>query len=856
MSKTLEEVGMLAGGLALAVFAWPLGAAIAFDMEISVAAAGALINTMIGVGLATALAGTVGLLTATPEEPSSLSPQGQLPVQSPNPFWRQVYGLFQFGGAITFVDGPIEDWVGTTANSPCENQYMHQVHTLTSHQIAGFVAVVIDGETFNFGTDLQMLTEENYWIEVSGGKMVNVGPPGSWGFLNPCNPWCGVIWFEFDCGSPGTGTKPPFLSLLQYATMPIGGETFMIGSPRWTYQCLQLGRAKVHVGLHYEPENNESQGGPNGAPHAYVLGSGRIPTIEFKILGRIITDYRIQTAWLDDNAYAQYSYVLATGPAGDVNIFVQTASAGTSGSSEPAFAATAIGSSVSDNGLSWLNCGDPGYPADVVMDLNAPTSVKLVGNVLMADAWEGGQAYGGSSSGAVLSCGISGGGGGYNVGQTVPIIQGSNETAFVQVTAINNPTVRAATAIRLVFVGKGYTSGTCATGGSGPGTGLEVNIVAGVGSVFQVIEAPIGYFQYAASNLTAGTNEPTWSTTRGGTTADNGGSWICLGRSPNATVLTDDDGTQNQGGFSNPALVIADYLSTPRDEFGLGAPLTSDSIETIVAAANICDEPAAIEVFSDSTTLYERSFACNGCFDASTAYGDVLKSLALSMAGYVVPPGDCWRIYAGSYIPPELTLGDADARAPIKADIRLAARDTCNGVKGQYIPAFLPVNPSGSLVNSPASAAWKKVDFPPVQRANYIEEDGGAILWKDIDLDFTVSLWMAQRIARIVLERLRRQVTVSLPAKSTPLSLLAGDTVTFNHPRWQGTNPPMPSVFFIPHITPRIEEGSDGAPALGVDLVLRETDADVYAFDPPTSPTDFGDYSPYGQTGVGAGNVE
>jgi hypothetical protein len=257
-----------------------------------------------------------------------------------------------------------------------------------------------------------------------------------------------------------------------------------------------------------------------------------------------------------------------------------------------------------------------------------------------------------------------------------------------------------------------------------------------------------------------------------------------------------------------------------------------------------------------SGTLMERSFACNGCFESTSAYGDVLKSLALSMAGFVVPPGDCWRVYAGSYVPPTVTLQDIDCRAAIKGDFRLSSRDTCNGVKGQYIPEFLPINPLGPLSSSPANSAWKKTDFPPVQRANYIEEDGGIILWKDIQLDFTISLWMAQRIARIVLERLRRQVTVSLPAKLTGLALLAADTVEFLHARWNTAVPPPPTTFQISHTALRMESQADGVPGFGVDLVLRQTDAEVYEFDPPTSPTNWGSYSGYGQTGVGEGNVE
>lgn len=753
---------MIIGGLVIAVLSGPVGLGLLMSATI--------FNTMIGIGLSTALAGTVGLLQSGPNTPASLSPDGQLPIQTPNPLWRIVYGLFQFAGTISFIDGPILNWVGTGKYQPCESQWVHQVHTLAAHQIAGFLAVVIDGQTYNFGTDIVLLTSSN---TVSG----RLGPPGYWGFLNAANPWTENIFFSFDCGNP-SNTSQPFPLLQAGATMVdlnSYNNTITIGSNRWTAACLQRGRAKVHVMIHYSSSREYKDGILNGVPEPYVLGSGRIPTVEFKIVGRLITDYRIPTLWLASTHYAQYAWVLAIGPSGSQNIFVQqTSGGGTSGSSAPNFQATAIGSSVSDGVLSWLNCGAAIFAAGATDGsttlINDQNSSKLVGSMLMADAWHGGYVYG--------------------------------------------PTA-----------GK------------------------------QVIEAPIGYLQYAAGNFTAGTAEPTWNLTQGGTTSDNGGSWTCLGRSPYATATPDNDGTENQGGCSNPSLVVADYLTTPREQFGLGAKLNSDSIATVIAAANICDEAQAIEVFANGDTLYERSYACNGCFDTSSAYGDVLKSLALSMAGYVVPPGDCWRVYAGSWVPPEVTLTDADARGPIKADFRVSLREACNGVKGQYIPGFLPINPLGSLLASPASAAWKKTDFPPVQRSDYVNEDGGIFLWKDIQLDFTISLWMAQRIAKIVMERLRRQATVSFPAKATPLALLAGDTVNFNHSRWEGVYPPLPTSFFISHLIPRSED-TNGVPAIGVDLVLRQTDASVYAFTPPSSSTNFGDYSPYGQTGIGAGNVE
>jgi hypothetical protein len=66
----------------------------------------------------------------------------------------------------------------------------------------------------------------------------------------------------------------------------------------------------------------------------------------------------------------------------------------------------------------------------------------------------------------------------------------------------------------------------------------------------------------------------------------------------------------------------------------------------------------------------------------------------------------------------------------------------------------------------------------------------------------------------------------------------------------------MPETFQVSHTALRMEAQADGTPAFGTDLVMRQTDPDVFEFAPPTSPTNFGDYSPYGQTGIGAGNVE
>jgi hypothetical protein len=490
MSQTAEHVGMIAGGVAMVILAEFVPGA----------------QILMPFGVSMMLMGTSGLLQQS-SDPSNIGPQGQLPVQTPNPLWRVIYGIFQFAGSITFVDGPVMNWIGTGSGQVCANQFVHRVQTLTCHQIAGFLAVVLDGQTYNFGTDLVLLTEANTNNGIAG-------PVGTWGFLSNSNPWCGQIFFEFDCGDPGNSGQP--FPWLQAGSAQTQNEP--IGSTRWTASCLQRGRSKVHIIIHYAPGNNAAVWGPEGgAPQPYVLSQGRIPIIEFKVAGRIILDYRVVTAWQPGATYPQYSYVLAIGGDGFVDCFVQQNLVGVSGAgpAAPDFGAIAPGATLGDGSCLWLNCRNPIYAAGSGQtDLNNVGSMKLGGpggTVLIADAWQG-------------------------------------------------------------------TAGTRAVG--------------------TVIEAPIGWLQMVTVAGQSGASRPNFATVFGGVTAGDGGiTWVCLGRSQYATCLPDNDGTQNQGGFSNSALCIADYLTTPRNQFGLGATLTLDSIDTVITAANVCDEPVVIEVF-------------------------------------------------------------------------------------------------------------------------------------------------------------------------------------------------------------------------------------------------------------------
>jgi hypothetical protein len=248
--------------------------------------------------------------------------------------------------------------------------------------------------------------------------------------------------------------------------------------------------------------------------------------------------------------------------------------------------------------------------------------------------------------------------------------------------------------------------------------------------------------------------------------------------------------------------------------------------------------------------VLENLYGCNGVFDHSAARGDVLKSLIGSCSGCLIPPGDEWHLFAGAYNPPTTVLTDADLRDTIKGDFRISRRDICNGVKGTFIPSYLPTNQTQAQ-----PSAWRWTDFPPYQgnglqgHPNYIAEDGGAIIWKEARFGFCTSIWMVQRLAKITLQLLRFQVTLHLACKLTAFAVQAGDTVTFIHARWAALANPPPTTFFVTQAT-LVVENTEGAPALAVDLVLREHDPSIYEFTAPSSPTNQGEYSAYGSLGV------
>lgn len=252
----------------------------------------------------------------------------------------------------------------------------------------------------------------------------------------------------------------------------------------------------------------------------------------------------------------------------------------------------------------------------------------------------------------------------------------------------------------------------------------------------------------------------------------------------------------------NVALCVADYITSAE---GLNADYDTEINETLLtAAANVCDESVTLAGGGS-----EARYTCNGTFLSSEAPKDVLGKLKVAMAGHIIRVGGQWHLYAGAWRMPAVTLTNDDLRGPVRVTPRISRRDLFNGVKGVYV--------------SPGNA-WQPADFPAVTNATYLDEDQGEASWLDMDLQFTDSAATAQRLAKIQLEAVRQQISVTLPCKLSALRVQPPDVVnlTLADFGWSA------KAFEVTGCKLVVDTGDDGAPYIGVDLILRETASTIY----------------------------
>jgi len=224
---------------------------------------------------------------------------------------------------------------------------------------------------------------------------------------------------------------------------------------------------------------------------------------------------------------------------------------------------------------------------------------------------------------------------------------------------------------------------------------------------------------------------------------------------------------------SNPALALRDYLSNDRYGKGLSAALIDD--DAFSAAADSCDEQ--VETVEGSGQFVDK-FDINGLINTDQTIFDNVSKILGTMQGIMPYQNGQYR----------LTVEDDYASTfDFTIDNMVGGIDFSGPNKTQRYNRVI-----AKFVNPEANWQVDSVTWPPAdsqETVDFLAEDNGAVLEKEIDLSSVTNFYQARNIAKtLCLASRRNGLSVSFKALSEAMECAVGDIVTITHPTpgWEG----------------------------------------------------------------------
>jgi len=247
---------------------------------------------------------------------------------------------------------------------------------------------------------------------------------------------------------------------------------------------------------------------------------------------------------------------------------------------------------------------------------------------------------------------------------------------------------------------------------------------------------------------------------------------------------------------ANPALILYDYFTDTK--IGLGIDTSNIDSVSFTTLANLCDTNVSL-----SAGGTEKRYESHGIVYSDIAPMEIIDNILTSFVGSLSYSNGKFIIKGGQYVSPTISLNENDMLGNIGLTTKQSRKDTFNTVKGLF---------------TSDETSWQPTDYPMVSSSTFVEEDGETI-YADIDLPFTKSPTMAQRLAKIVLFKNRQQITLNTKVNLKGFSLQVGDTVNITNTRLGFTN----KVFEVADWS--FLMGSD---EVGITIALKETSPAVY----------------------------
>ena len=202
----------------------------------------------------------------------------------------------------------------------------------------------------------------------------------------------------------------------------------------------------------------------------------------------------------------------------------------------------------------------------------------------------------------------------------------------------------------------------------------------------------------------------------------------------------------------------------------------------------------------------EPRYSLTGVIESDKQPHTIISEMLTSMGGRAVFASGQWRIMAAAWSSSTLTIDEDEIIGQIQVQTKQGRKDRFNAVKGIYVSVLNLDQPS---------------DYPPVTNSTYETEDNGERMFRELDLPFTNRPHMAQRLAKIELERHRQQITVSCALNLKGLQVQAGDVLSLTNSRFGWSAKEFEIVEW------KLALAGD-PPVLACEVKLRETASGVF----------------------------
>ncbi|MGA9851834.1 MAG: Hint domain-containing protein [Gammaproteobacteria bacterium] len=254
--------------------------------------------------------------------------------------------------------------------------------------------------------------------------------------------------------------------------------------------------------------------------------------------------------------------------------------------------------------------------------------------------------------------------------------------------------------------------------------------------------------------------------------SDNGGS--------GSQRLTD---TTTWAFSSNPALILADYLTRLKNDGGCGySPGTYSGSSVInsqvnwacvAAAANICDEevsvPAYGATFSDgawSTTVDVSTYSCNMAVQTNQNCDQNVADILKTMAGFIVVSGGQIYMYAGATTTSSGTLDETFLAGSAGYSPQIQRSQMGNAVKFTY--------------GQEPQQDYNQAQGAPLTNSTYEADDGNVRLWVSDTIPGCNNQFQCQILERIALKKTRNKQVLNLVCNLKALNFKGGDVIEVN----------------------------------------------------------------------------